>query len=244
MPYLTSVSFNENLLDGAVGAMRSFSLTRDSKDDHDDDDDGDMDQHDELLSHHSGLISVDIKMHAKPKKINYSRQRSKSRDTQSYSKSLEKCKMIGVNLELDSPSLIFSSKQKLIPNKSKVLSEVISSEKLPAKGEPIMNRTNQMNAWRDQKHMKRYGSIDVDLLSTDLMFTVKNQKIVKNALKDYAALSPKWYSNIRNDRPLMVKARKKTIIANQSTFGSPIHSGGVKADIDTNNISGAIDPNY
>ena len=224
MPYLTSVSFDEDLVGEAVDAIRSFSLTRVSKDDIE----YDMDQDDELLSHHSGLISVDITTHAKQKRANYSRKRSKSRNPQKYSKSLEKLETIGANLELDSSSLIFSSKQKLIlPNKSQVLNELINPEKSPAKGEPIMNRTNKMNVWRDKKHMKRYGSTAVELLSTDPMFAVRNQKIVRDALNDYAALSPKWYSNMRNDRPLMVKAKKKTIIT-QSVPASPTHRGGVK----------------
>lgn len=225
MPYLTSVSFDEDLVGEGVDAIRSFSLTRVSKDDLDDD----MDQDHELLSHHSGLISVDITTHTKPKGVKYSRQRSKSRDSQKYSKSLEKLETIGVNLELDLPSLIFSSEHKLIrPNKSRVLNELVNPEKSPAKGEPIMNRTNKMNVWRDKKHMKRYGSTAVELLSTDPMFAVRNQKIVRDALNDYAGLSPKWYSNMRNDRPLMVKAKKKTIIT-QGVSSSPTHRGDVKS---------------
>ena len=193
------------LLDEAVSVIRSFTLSRElgSKDGGDNDDES---------SQHSGITSVNITTKQLPSKPQPSSRKSRHKRQEDELVSTD----LGLNLD-EEPSLVFS--QMRINNDfkdSQTLSQVIrvNQEQMKAvvlKGEPVMNRTNKMNAWKDKKHMMKYGSTAIDVLPTDVMFKIKNQSIVRNALDEYASLSPKWYSNIKADRPLALKARKKTI---------------------------------
>jgi hypothetical protein len=220
----SSLEAEEFLLDQGIGAARSFTLSRDdgSLEKNDDESDGD-----ESTSMHSGVLSVNIK-YSEDKKLNYKSRKIIRSPIAPFPELGNTVRKIEEVMALESPSLILS--RSLNPrqfNVSDSLSQVISldlntdKDMYHGKRDAIIGRTNRLTAFKEKKHLIRYGSGAAEPAGTDQMFLVRNQKFVRKSLVDFSSRCPKWYSPIKLNRPIVLQAQRIDILSPVNAKASP-----------------------